>query len=212
MSSVKLLKDLLGNTEEVELKNNKLFIKEINTQELFNSVLVANANERQSTASTLTKAEVRGGGRKPYKQKHTGRARQGSIRNPHYVGGGRAFGPTPEKNYTLKQNSKAYKLAFKSAMTLKLNEKGLNLLSNKIEMKEPSTKTISKLLKKVSYDNKKILFVINETKNENFLKSCQNLEKVVSKTWNQVSAKDILNSDIAVIQEDAFNKISEVFA
>ncbi|MDE5767203.1 MAG: 50S ribosomal protein L4 [Malacoplasma sp.] len=212
MSSVKLLKDLLGNTEEVELKNNKLFIKEINTQELFNSVLVANANERQSTASTLTKAEVRGGGRKPYKQKHTGRARQGSIRNPHYVGGGRAFGPTPEKNYTLKQNSKAYKLAFKSAMTLKLNEKGLNLLSNKIEMKEPSTKTISKLLKKVSYDDKKILFVINETKNENFLKSCQNLEKVVSKTWNQVSAKDILNSDIAVIQEDAFNKISEVFA
>ncbi|MDE6562765.1 MAG: 50S ribosomal protein L4 [Malacoplasma sp.] len=212
MNSVKLLKDLLGNTEEVELKNNKLFIKEINTQELFNSVLVANANERQSTASTLTKAEVRGGGRKPYKQKHTGRARQGSIRNPHYVGGGRAFGPTPEKNYTLKQNSKAYKLAFKSAMTLKLNEKGLNLLSNKIEMKEPSTKTISKLLKKVSYDNKKILFVINETKNENFLKSCQNLEKVVSKTWNQVSAKDILNSDIAVIQEDAFNKISEVFA
>ncbi|MDE7112270.1 MAG: 50S ribosomal protein L4 [Malacoplasma sp.] len=212
MSSVKLLKDLLGNTEEVELKNNKLFIKEINTQELFNSVLLANANERQSTASTLTKAEVRGGGRKPYKQKHTGRARQGSIRNPHYVGGGRAFGPTPEKNYTLKQNSKAYKLAFKSAMTLKLNEKGLNLLSNKIEMKEPSTKTISKLLKKVSYDNKKILFVINETKNENFLKSCQNLEKVVSKTWNQVSAKDILNSDIAVIQEDAFNKISEVFA
>ena len=212
MNSVKLLKDLLGNTEEVELKNNKLFIKEINTQELFNSVLVANANERQSTASTLTKAEVRGGGRKPYKQKHTGRARQGSIRNPHYVGGGRAFGPTPEKNYTLKQNSKAYKLAFKSAMTLKLNEKGLNLLSNKIEMKKPSTKTISKLLKKVSYDNKKILFVINETKNENFLKSCQNLEKVVSKTWNQVSAKDILNSDIAVIQEDAFNKISEVFA
>ncbi|MDE5842075.1 MAG: 50S ribosomal protein L4 [Malacoplasma sp.] len=212
MSSVKLLKDLLGNTEEVELKNNKLFVKEINTQELFNSVLVANANKRQSTASTLTKAEVRGGGRKPYKQKHTGRARQGSIRNPHYVGGGRAFGPTPEKNYTLKQNSKAYKLAFKSAMTLKLNEKGLNLLSNKIEMKEPSTKTISKLLKKVFYDNKKILFVINETKNENFLKSCQNLEKVVSKTWNQVSAKDILNSDIAVIQEDAFNKISEVFA
>lgn len=212
MSSVRLLKDLLGNTEEVELKNNKLFIKEINNQELFNSILVANANKRQSTASTLTKAEVRGGGRKPYKQKHTGRARQGSIRNPHYVGGGRAFGPTPEKNYTLKQNSKAYKLAFKSAITLKLNEKGLNLLSNKIEMKEPSTKVISKLLKKVSYDDKKILFVINEVKNENFLKSCQNLEKVVSKTWNQVSAKDILNSDIAVIQEDAFNKISEVFA
>lgn len=213
MSSVKLFKDLLGNTETVELKNKKLFIsdKKINTQEMFNSVLVEEANARQSTASTLTKAEVRGGGRKPYKQKHTGRARQGSIRNPHYVGGGRAFGPSPEKNYVLKQNSKAHKLAFQSAMTLKLNEQGLNLLTNKIEMKEPSTKTIYKMLKKVSYDNKKVLFVIND-KNENFLKSCRNIEKVVSKTWNQVSVRDILNSDIAVIQEDAFNKISEVFA
>ena len=213
MSSVKLFKDLLGNTETVELKNNKLFIsdKKINTQEMFMSVLVEEANSRQSTASTLTKAEVRGGGRKPYKQKHTGRARQGSTRNPHYVGGGRAFGPSPEKNYVLKQNSKAYKLAFQSAMTLKLKEDGLNLLTNKIDLKEPSTKTISKMLKKVSYENKKVLFVIND-KNENFLKSCQNIEKVVSKTWNQVSVRDILNSDKAVIQEDAFNKISEVFA
>ncbi|BAC44802.1 50S ribosomal protein L4 [Malacoplasma penetrans] len=213
MSSVKLFKDLLGNTETVELKNKKLFIsdKKINHQEIFNSVLVEEANSRQSTASTLTKAEVRGGGRKPYKQKHTGRARQGSIRNPHYVGGGRAFGPSPEKNYTLKQNSKAYKLAFQSAMTLKLNEQGLNLLVNKIDMKEPSTKTISKMLKKVSYENKKVLFVIND-KNENFLKSCKNIQKVTSKMWNQVSVRDILNSDIAVIQEDAFDKISEVFA
>lgn len=182
MSSVKLFKDLLGNTGTVELKNKKLFIsdKKINLQEVFNSILVEEANSRQSTASTLTKAEVRGGGRKPYKQKHTGRARQGSIRNPHYVGGGRAFGPTPEKNYTLKQNSKAYKLAFQSAMTLKLNEQGLNLLVNKIDMKEPSTKTISNMLKKVSYDNKKVLFVIND-KNENFLKSCRNIQKVTSK-------------------------------
>lgn len=213
MSSVKLFKDLLGNTGTVELKNKKLFIsdKKINLQEVFNSILVEEANSRQSTASTLTKAEVRGGGRKPYKQKHTGRARQGSIRNPHYVGGGRAFGPTPEKNYTLKQNSKAYKLAFQSAMTLKLNEQGLNLLVNKIDMKEPSTKTISNMLKKVSYDNKKVLFVIND-KNENFLKSCRNIQKVTSKMWNQVSVRDILNSDIAVIQEDAFDKISEVFA
>lgn len=213
MSSVKLFKDLLGNIEEVEIKNKKLFIatKDINNQEIFNSIIVENSNSRQSTASTLTKAEVRGGGRKPYKQKHTGRARQGSIRNPHYVGGGRAFGPTPEKNYVLKQNSKAYKLAFQSAITLKYNEKGLNLLTNKIEMKEPSTKTIFNMLKKASYENKKILFVIND-KNENFLKSCNNLEKVTSKMWNQVSVKDILASDIAVIQEDAFNKISEVFA
>ncbi|MCF0217519.1 MAG: 50S ribosomal protein L4 [Malacoplasma sp.] len=213
MSQVKLIKDLLGNSEQVELKNKKLFIKnqDISQQEMFNAVLVEEANARQSTASTLNKSEVRGGGRKPYRQKHTGRARQGSIRNPHYVGGGRAFGPTPEKNYKLKQNAKAYKLAFQSAMTLKLNANNLNLLTNKIEMKKPSTKTIAKMLDKVEYSNKKVLFVIND-KNEFFLKSCQNLQKVVSKMWNQVSVRDVLNSDVAVFQEDAFNKVSEVFA
>lgn len=211
MSSVKLFKDLQGNSSPVDLKDNKLFVKEISEHQMFVSVLTENANSRQSTASTLTKAEVRGGGRKPYNQKHTGRARQGSIRNPHYVGGGRAFGPTPEKNHKLSQNKKAYKLAFKSAISVKLNENSLNLIADKLDMKKPSAKSINTLLKKINLDSKKVLFVMNES-DANFIKSCQNIEKVTSKYWNQVSVKDLLNSDVTIIQEDAFNKIVEVFA
>lgn len=211
MSSVKLFKDLQGNSSPVDLKDNKLFVKEISEHQMFVSVLTENANSRQSTASTLTKAEVRGGGRKPYNQKHTGRARQGSIRNPHYVGGGRAFGPTPEKNHKLSQNKKAYKLAFKSAISVKLNENSLNLIADKLDMKKPSAKSINTLLKKINLDSKKVLFVMNES-DVNFIKSCQNIEKVTSKYWNQVSVKDLLNSDVTIIQEDAFNKILEVFA
>ena len=180
MSSVKLFKDLQGNSSPVDLKDNKLFVKEISEHQMFVSVLTENANSRQSTASTLTKAEVRGGGRKPYNQKHTGRARQGSIRNPHYVGGGRAFGPTPEKNHKLSQNKKAYKLAFKSAIYVKLNENSLNLIADKLDMKKPSAKSINTLLKKINLDSKKVLFVMNES-DVNFIKSCQNIEKVTSK-------------------------------
>ncbi len=211
MSSVKLFKDLQGNSSTVELKNKALIIDEISEQEMFMSVLTENSNSRQSTASTLTKAEVRGGGRKPYKQKHTGRARQGSIRNPHYVGGGRAFGPTPEINHKIKQNAKAHKLAFKSAITVKLNGNSLNLISDNLDLKQPSSKTINELLKKINLESKKVLFVLNE-KEDNFIKSCQNISKVTSKLWNQVSVKDLLNSDVAIIQEEAFNKITEVFA
>lgn len=211
MSSIKLFKDLQGNNTTIELKNDKIFSKKLYEQELFVSIIAEDANRRQSTASTLTKAEVRGGGRKPYNQKHTGRARQGSIRNPHYVGGGRAFGPTPEKNYKIKQNSKAYRLAFQSAMAIKLKENGINLIVDKLELKKPSSKVINSLLKKTNLDSKKVLFVMNEG-DENFIKSCKNIKKVTSKYWNQVSVKDLINSDVTIIQEDAFNKITEVFA
>ncbi|MBD5446145.1 MAG: 50S ribosomal protein L4, partial [Mycoplasma sp.] len=94
MAGVKLISDIQGNTKSVDLKSSKILTKKIYEQAIFDSIISEMSGERQGTHSTLTKAEVRGGGRKPYKQKHTGRARQGSIRNPHYVGGGRAFGPT----------------------------------------------------------------------------------------------------------------------
>lgn len=211
MNSVNLFKDLQGNKSTKEIKNEKFFLNDIHNNELFLSVILENANSRLSNASTLTKAEVRGGGRKPYKQKHTGRARQGSIRNPHYVGGGRAFGPTPEKNYKLKQNNKAHKLAFKSAMSLKLSSNSLNLMVNDVKIEKPSTKTIETLLEKMNWTNKKVLFVLNED-NANFIKSCANINKVTSKYWNQVSVKDLLNSDVTIMHEGALNKIMEVFA
>lgn len=210
MATIKLFSDLNGNSKSVELKNTSLIEKKINKQVIFDSILVENASERQGTHKTLGKGEVRGGGRKPYRQKHTGRARQGSIRNPQWVGGGVAFGVTPEKNYTIKLNSKANKLAFRSAITLKVNGNELNLLVDKVELKKPSTKTVSTFLKKVDFANKKVLLVLNE-EHDNLIKSCWNIPTVNPKLWNQVSVKDLINCDVAIIQEDAFNKISEVF-
>ncbi|WP_412032256.1 50S ribosomal protein L4 [Malacoplasma muris] len=210
MATVKFFSDLDGNVKNVELKNTKLIEKKVNKQAIFDSIIVENASERQGTHSTLSKGEVRGGGRKPYRQKHTGRARQGSIRNPQWVGGGVAFGVTPNKNYKIKLNSKISKLAFRSAITLKINDNELNLLVNKVELKKPSTKTISTFIKKINLVDKKVLIVLNE-QHENFIKSCWNIPTINPKLWNQVSVKDIINSDIAIIQEDAFNKISEVF-
>lgn len=210
MATVKFFSDLDGNSKSIELKNTKLIEKKINKQVIFDSIILENASERQGTHSTLGKGEVRGGGRKPYRQKHTGRARQGSIRNPQWVGGGVAFGVTPEKNYRFKLNAKANKLAFRSAITLKLNDNELNLLVNKVELKNPSTKTIATFIKKSDLVNKKVLIVLNE-QHDNFIKSCWNIPTINPKLWNQVSVKDIINSDVAIIQEDAFNKISEVF-
>lgn len=208
--NVKLFSDFEGNSSTVELKNKNLIEKNVNQQVIFDSILVENASLRQGTHSTLSKGEVRGGGRKPYRQKHTGNARQGSIRNPQWVGGGVAFGVKPEKNYKIKMNSKASKLAFRSAITIKANDSELNLLSDNVKIEKPSTKTIANFLKKIKYENKKVLLVLNED-TDNILKSCWNIELVNPKIWKQVSVRDIINSDIAIIQEDAFNKISEVF-
>lgn len=208
--NVKLFSDFEGNSSTVELKNKNLIEKNVNQQVIFDSILVENASLRQGTHSTLSKGEVRGGGRKPYRQKHTGNARQGSIRNPQWVGGGVAFGVKPEKNYKIKMNSKASKLAFRSAITIKANDSELNLLSNNVKIEKPSTKTIANFLKKIKYENKKVLLVLNED-TDNILKSCWNIQLVNPKIWKQVSVRDIINSDIAIIQEDAFNKISEVF-
>lgn len=210
MATVKFFSDLDGNIKNVELKNTNLIEKKVNKQAIFDSILVENASERQGTHSTLGKGEVRGGGRKPYRQKHTGRARQGSIRNPQWVGGGVAFGVTPEKNYKIKLNSKVSKLAFRSAITIKLNDNELGLLVNKVELNKPSTKKIATFIKKSDLKDKKVLIVLND-QHDNFIKSCWNIPTINPKTWNQVSVKDIVNSDITIIQEDAFNKISEVF-
>lgn len=211
MASIRLISDIQGNTKSVDLKSTKILTKKIYEQAIFDSILTQMSGERQGTHSTLSKGEVRGGGRKPYRQKHTGKARQGSTRNPQWVGGGVAFGPKPNRNYKTKVNAKVYKLAFRSAITLKFNSESLNLLADKLELKKPSSKTIKNLLNKVNLKDKKVLFVMNDEQ-DNFLLSCRNMVKVESKLWNQVSVKDLVNADMAIIQEDAFNKISEVFA
>lgn len=209
MSKLKLI-DLTGKISEVEFKENSLIEKKPNKQAIFDSIIAEDSGSRQGTHSTKTKAEVRGGGKKPWRQKHTGRARQGSIRAPQWVGGGRVFGPKPEKNYEIKINKKVRKLAFRSAFTIKLNDNSLYLLDAKANMKKPSTKSINTLLKTIKFDNKKVLFVLNET-NENIEKSCSNMVNINAKKWNQVSTKDLLNYNIVIFQEDILTKLAEAF-
>lgn len=209
---IKFFKDLTGKFEETLFQYNTLLLdkKAINKHEIANAVLVQNANKRTPNASTLTKAQVRGGGKKPYKQKHTGKARQGSIRNPHYVGGGRAFGPKPEKKYFLKQNKKAYRLAFKSAFTLRMHAHAISMLHDELKLVKPSTKIIVNMLKTINWKNQKILFVLKEF--HLFLyKSCNNIPKVNVKLWNCLSVSDLLHYDQTIIQAQALKTISEVF-
>ena len=211
MEKVNLV-DLSGNIKKIDLKNTSLIEAKPSKQAIFDSILSENAGERQGTHSTKTKAEVRGGGRKPWRQKHTGKARQGSTRSPQWVGGGVVFGPKPDRTYDKKLHKKVRKLAVRSAITFKFKENQIYLMVNDIDMKSPSTNKIDTLLKKLEISNKKILFILNDEKNENFNLSCRNIQKVYSKKWNQVSTRDIANSHITICQENAFDKLSEVFA
>ncbi|QMT98576.1 50S ribosomal protein L4 [Mycoplasma tullyi] len=202
MSKIKLF-DLSGKVqEEIEL-NQKLLVSEVHKQAIFDAILAENLSQIQGTHSTLKKGEVSGGGKKPYEQKHTGRARQGSIRNPHYVGGGIAFGPKPNRNYKIKVNKKVSSLAFKSAITSKVNNNELLGLVDSIKQDKPSTKAIVKLLKELKV-NKKVLIVAFE-KNENLEKSSANLPNVSYKLWNQVSVKDLIDANCVLAQKSAIN-------
>lgn len=204
--NVKFIQDIKGNEKSIDLKDVFWVQKEINKQPLFDSIVSENAAARQGTHSTLTKGEVRGGGKKPWKQKHTGRARQGSTRSPQWVGGGIAFGPKPNRNYNLKVNSKVSALAVKSALTLKLNSNNLWLISDDLKFKTPSTSSIYNLAKKMKIEKNKILILAN-LDNDNLLKSCNNIPNIISKFWNQASVKDILNADFVLFQNQAFNEM-----
>lgn len=206
MSKIKLV-DLEGKiSSEVELNKN-LLVKPHN-QAMFDCVIAENAAERQGTHSTLTKGEVRGGGKKPLPQKHTGNARQGSIRNPHYVGGGIVFGPKPNRNYKNKVNSKISSLAIKSALSVKLDGDAIYGLIDEIKLTKPSTKKVLKMINNLKLNNKKILFITNDDQ-EKLISSVNNIAKACAKKWNTVSTKDILNAQIVILQKNAMEKMAE---
>lgn len=208
MSKISLF-DIKGNiTKSIDLNTN-IFVDKPHKQAIFDSIICENASLRQGTHSTLTKGEVRGGGKKPWRQKHTGRARTGSIRNPQWTGGGVVFGPKPNRNYTKKVNSKVHKLAMKSAFTLKLNDNGLFALESDARLEKPSTKSMVEFIKNSKFENKKVLIIVEN--NENFIqKSTNNLTKVTTKLWNQVSVKDIVHANVLVVSENVFSKYEEV--
>lgn len=209
MANIKLF-DINGHEKGTITIDKALFVEKPNQQAMFDCVIAEQASTRQGTHSTLTKGEVRGGGKKPRKQKHTGRARTGSTRNPHWVGGGVAFGPKPTRNYEKKVNSKIFRLALKSALTIKLNDNILFGLENKATLEKPSTKAMVEFLENAKLNNRKVLFIMNEF--DNIELSTNNIPKVTTKVWNKVSVRDIMHSYAIIIQEDSINKMKEVYA
>ena len=176
---------------------------------LHRAVLRQQAHSRQGTASTLTRSEVRGGGRKPYKQKGTGRARQGSIRTPLRPGGGIIFGPKPRK-YNLEMNRKERRLALRTALMSRISDaKIIKDFGSKLEV--PKTSEIIALLKRVGIDaNGKILIILNKP-SEIIKRSIRNLEKIKLISADQLNVFDLLNANSLVIGEDALSTIKEVY-
>ena len=176
---------------------------------LHRAVLRQQAHSRQGTASSLTRSEVRGGGRKPYKQKGTGRARQGSIRTPLRPGGGVIFGPKPRK-YNLEMNRKERRLALRTALMSRISDaKIIKDFGSKLEV--PKTSEIVALLKRVGIDSDgKILIILNHP-SEIIKRSIRNLEKIKLISADQLNVFDLLNANSLVIGDDALSTIKEVY-
>ena len=175
---------------------------------LYDAITLARNSQRQGTHSTKTRSEVSGGGRKPWRQKGTGHARQGSTRSPQWPGGGIVFGPKPRK-YNKKQNKKERVLALKSALSYKVQDKEIIVLDN-LNIDTNKTKDMLTILEAIKA-NKNILIVVNEL-TDNVILSSRNIPNVVLLKADEISTLDVIASDCLVITEDAVKAIEEVLA
>ena len=200
--------DIAGKkVDTVELKD-EIFGIEPN-EAVVHSVLVnCLANQRQGTQSTKTRAEVSGGGRKPWRQKGTGRARQGSIRAPQWIKGGIALGPKP-RSYKYTVNKKEKRLAIKSVLSSKVLEKELTVV-NEIKLKEIKTKEMQKALNNLKVEGKTLILL--PEKNETVQKSARNIEGVKTTLVNTINVYDLLKYKNLVITLDTVKKLEEVYA
>ena len=207
MSKVEMLNLNGEKVKEIKI-NDKVWGIEPNDAVLHNAIVLAMANSRQASASTKTRDEVSGGGRKPWRQKGTGNARQGSIRAPQWRGGGVVFGPNPNRNYSKKQNKKERRLAVLSALSYKVLDKELIVLEN-IKFETSKTKEMINLLTSLNIRNNKVLVVVEEL-NDNVCLASRNLANVKLVTFNEVNAYDLVSADNMVITEKALTKLEEV--
>ena len=192
---------------DVELNDNVFGIEP--NEAVVHSVLVNYlANQRQGTQSTKTRSEVSGGGRKPWRQKGTGRARQGSIRAPQWIKGGIALGPKP-RSYSYTVNKKERRLALKSILSLKVAEKELTVV-DKLEVKEIKTKTMVKALADLKVEGK-TLIVLPEN-NQNVFMSARNIDGVKTIALNNINVFDLLKYTNLILPLDTVKKIEEVYA
>ncbi len=200
--------DLKGKkVSDIELAENVFGIEP--NENIVHSVLVNYlANQRQGTQSTKTRAEVSGGGKKPWRQKGTGRARQGSTRSPQWIKGGIALGPKP-RSYRYTVNKKERRLAIKSILSSKVLEKELTVV-DKLEVKEIKTKTMAKALTDLKVEGK-TLIVLPEN-NKNVYMSARNIEGVKAITANNINVFDLLKYTNLILSVDTVKKLEEVYA
>lgn len=192
--------------EDIKLDEN-IFGIEPNKNVLYDAIILARASLRQGTHSTKTRAEVSGGGRKPWRQKGTGHARQGSIRAVQWRGGGIAFGPTP-RDYSKKMNRKERRLALKSALTVKAEDM---IIVNELKLATPKTKDMLNLLKGLNLDKVKALIIVKEL-DENIILASRNLSNIALISADEINVLDLIAADKILVTKDAINQIEEVLA
>jgi large subunit ribosomal protein L4 len=207
MPNVKVL-DMSGNDAGSKELSADIFDVEVNAALLHSSVRAYLLNQRLGTHSTLTRAEVRGGGRKPWRQKGTGRARQGSTRSPQWTHGGIALGPKP-RSYRVAINKKARRAALKSALTSKVKSSELVVVSD-ISVSEYKTKIIVNMLKALGSEKKALIVV--DARDEKLIKSASNIPGVKTAIADNLNVYDILNCDKFIVSSKAIDKIEEVYA
>ena len=206
MKKVDLLNLKGEKLKDIKL-NEDIFGIEPNDKVLYDAIILARASLRQGTHSTKNRSEVSGGGRKPWRQKGTGHARQGSIRAVQWVGGGRYGTPVP-RDYSKKQNRKERRLALKSALVEKLNEKALVVLEN-IVLDTPKTKDMISLLETLKLNDKKVLLVVDEL-DENVILASRNLQNIALIEAEEINVLDLVMADVVLTTEKAINMIEEV--
>ena len=206
MATVKMLNMAGEAVGEIELKDD-IFGIEINENAVYTVVKNYLANQRQGTQSAKTRSEVKGGGKKPYRQKGTGHARQGSRRAPNHVGGGIVFAPKP-RSYRYSINKKVRRLATKSVLTSKVQENELIVIDD-IKFEAPKTKEMVKMLAAVNAE-KKALIVLPEV-DKNVVKSAANIPGVQTTIVTALNVYDMLNHTSLILTKDAVSKIEEVY-
>ena len=192
--------------EKIDLSDN-IFGVEINETLVHKAVVAHLANRRQGTQSALTRSEVRGGGKKPWRQKGTGHARQGSIRAPQWTGGGVVFAPKP-RDYSQKMNKREKQIALFSVLTSKVQDDKL-IVVDSLDMETPKTAAFVKVLGNLKAE--KALVVTNE-KNDNLVLSARNIPDVKTVPTNAINVYDILKYESLIITKDAVKAIEEVYA
>lgn len=189
--------------------NEKVWGIQPNKQAQFDSLLSYNAALRQGTHKVKSRAEVSGGGRKPWKQKGTGNARQGSIRSPQWKGGGVVFGPTTERNYLIKLNKKVRNLALRSALSAKLQNNNI-IVIDQLAFEKPSTKGMLEILTNLNLNNNKTLIVSDFAVNDNnVIKSGRNLTRTQTISSKSINIYDLLHANKVLLTAQAVKNIEE---